>query len=102
MGWHIFSVGREVVTIPSERFTTHSASSNVHKLIEHNELKSQFQDITEGLNRVAEGGLVCVYKHHKDKVESNDNDVDVYEICHNASPSNVGFQSQEPSQRPNV
>ena len=58
----LFPVRCVVVTVPAKSSMTHPACSELHKLIEHNEFESQFQNVTEALKGLGYANYLVDYQ----------------------------------------
>ena len=91
-----------MVTALGERFRADPPRRDRHELVQDQELELQFQDVAEGLDRMADAGLVEEDQGHGQDVQSDGDDVDVDEVDHDAALSDARLEIEELDQGPDV
>lgn len=91
-----------VIALFLECFPLQPTRSDRHELVENNELQSQFEDVTEVLDGVAETKLIEVYQDHAKYVEGDIDHVDVHEVNHHSACAYARFVLKQFDQRRDV
>ena len=88
VGAVISSLGKSVFLDPTRR-------CDGHDLVQDQEFQLQFQDVAEGLDGMADAGLVEVDQDDGQDVQADGDDDDVDEIDHDAALSDARLEVQE-------